>query len=79
MWAAIAFGKKWESKIDIEGKAITFNAKKSKNLAKSIASLDMSIHWLLGDDWCIIVKEGRKVLYWGDKSEQPKDFKIRHL
>jgi hypothetical protein len=79
-------GKSWECIVDyrevagedkvtkIVGKTITYqiNVKKKlpKKLAHSIAALDRSIHWLLGDDWALVVKMLDEVLYKGKRKRK---------
>ena len=69
-WAGIAFGKrKWKTEINIENKTITFSLLEKKRRIKSfpqlVSSLEMSINWLLGEDWSIVIKEKSEVIYRG--------------
>ncbi len=71
MWAALAFGyTTWTAEVDVAGKTVIFILTKSKrptNLVRLVAGLDRSIHWLLGDNWGLLVKEGSKKLYEGQR------------
>ncbi len=74
MWGAIAFAHTtWEADIDVESKTVTYTVEKKKrpiNLAHLVASLDMSVHWMLGDNWGLRVKEGTKTLYEGARKKK---------
>jgi hypothetical protein len=73
MWGQLAFGyTKWEAEIDVAGKTVIYAVTKKKHpkdLAKFVASLDNSIHWLFGDNWGLRVKEGDKSLYEGKRQK----------
>jgi hypothetical protein len=77
MWGALAFndvvsaGGSWEAAVDVLDKEITYTLKdvpkRRPSYAPSlIAALDRSIHFLLGDDWRLIIKENRKLIYKGE-------------
>jgi hypothetical protein len=82
MWGAIAFpNRKWEAAVDVRSKTVTYKLtkgqKQRKALAKRVAVLDRSIHWLLGDNWALNVDEDGNLLYQGqrklpDTNEQRK-------
>jgi hypothetical protein len=73
-WGAIAFGfTKWTANVDIETQTVIFDLEKKKHpktLAKFVAGLDRSIHWLFGPEWGLRVKEGTRVLYEGQRKRK---------
>lgn len=71
LWGSLAFGHtKWTAAVDVPGRTIYYTLVKGKhpaNLVKFIAALDRSVHWLLGDNWGLHIKEGSKKLYEGQR------------
>ena len=73
MYGATAFlhvGKgNWEAQVDIDTKTIVyklkFKGKHPKELPALVAAIDRSIHWLLGDDWAVNIKQNKKIIYRG--------------
>jgi hypothetical protein len=80
MWGAIAFEYvkkakgKWEAAIDVQRRTVTYKLSgvkgsarsRPKNLSSLVAALDRSIHFLFGDEWKLVVRENRKLLYEGE-------------
>jgi hypothetical protein len=74
-WGAVSFhhlGKGgWDCVVDLEGRVINYRlrpgSRHPRNIAYLIASLDRSVHWLLGDEWALHVTEGAKILYQGER------------
>ena len=74
MWGGVAFAAygKWEANLDGDSKTVTYTLTRKKplpkkNAAPAIAALDRSIHWLLGDDWGLKVKQSSKLIYDGPR------------
>ena len=69
LWGKLAFDyTTWEAAIDVESKTVIFvlgKGKHPKHLANLVAGIDRSVHWLLGPDWALHVREGKKALYEG--------------
>lgn len=74
-WGAVVFyhvgAGNWECVVDLPNKIVDYRlrrgAKHPRNFVHLIASLDRSIHWLLGDEWALHVTEGEKLLYKGER------------
>lgn len=73
LWGAVAFGyTTWEATVDVPGRTVVYaltKKKHPKDMAKYIAVLDNSIHWLLGDNWGLRITEGSKKLYEGQRKQ----------
>jgi hypothetical protein len=80
-WGGIAFTGEWTVAVDVEKRMVTYNllGKKRKHDPKVIAALDMSVHWLFGDDWCLNVVEKGKVIYSGPRLNTKDDTNERRL
>ena len=79
MWGGIAFhhlkAGQWEAAADIPAKTLTYKLQNGKKPAKmvfarTVAILDQSIHWLLGDDWMLTVEENGNLIYQGQRTLQ---------
>lgn len=51
---------------------LTTKKKAPKDLPQYVAALDRSIHWLLGDDWRLVVKANKKQIYRGAAKKSKK-------
>ncbi len=80
-WGAVAFipfGKgSWTASPDPVTKTVAYKIKSKKrkpsDLPRYIASLDVSIHWLLGDDWATEVHLNGKLLYRGSRKQNTNE------
>lgn len=76
LWGAMAFhhvgAGHWECRVDLDNHVVVYDLERGRKhprkFAYLIASLDRSIHWLLGDDWSLQVLEAGKPLYVGTAS-----------
>lgn len=78
-WGALAFGRTgWETHVDMENRTVTYKVVKLptgrmavKKQALLVAGLDRSVHWLLGPEWALQVREGKKIVYNGSREVAP--------
>lgn len=74
-WGAVAFsyaGKSgWTATVSEQTKTVLFTVTtkraRPKSLAKWVAGLDRSIHWLFGAKWALHIDENGKPLYRGER------------
>lgn len=82
MWGAVVFNGyvgsgNWEAVVT-DDKTVTFNltpppkSKMPSNQKKIMEGLYRSIHWLLGDEWAVIVQSKGKTIFKGARMVSPE-------
>lgn len=79
-WGGLAFTGEWSADVDAKGKTVTYVLAKTprkdlKRLARVVAGLDRSVHWLLGPEWGLNVKakDTGNLLYAGQRKKVDVD------